>query len=103
MSSHSTSTSASATAAAAANQALIALVTRLTEMVQDVNRLPSQEEEMELSQKIVHEVNDAICTYGKKASYVPPGLLSLAAEIFRAQRHTTQLVDVPDWTSPIVQ
>src|SRR5882757_3100646 len=54
MSSHSTSTSASA--AAAANQALIALVTRLTEMVQDVNWLPSQEEKMELSRKIAREV-----------------------------------------------
>ncbi|KAG2076411.1 hypothetical protein BDR04DRAFT_1114446 [Suillus decipiens] len=96
MSSHSTSTSASATAAA--NQALIALVAQLTEMVQDVNRLLSQEEKMELSQKIAREVNDAIRTYGKEASYVPPGLLSLAAEIFRAQRCTTQLVDVPDWT-----
>ncbi|KAG1726750.1 hypothetical protein EDB19DRAFT_1833320 [Suillus lakei] len=96
MSSHSTSTSVSA--AAAANQALIALVTRLTEMVQDVNRLPSQEEKMELSRKIAREVNDAIRTYGKEASYVPPNLLSLAAEIFRAQRRTTQLVDVPDWT-----
>ncbi|KAG2073304.1 hypothetical protein BDR04DRAFT_1152396 [Suillus decipiens] len=67
-------------------------------MVQDVNRLPSQEEKMELSRKIAHEVNDAICTYGKEASYVPPGLLSLAAKIFHAQRCTTQLVDVPDWT-----
>ncbi|KAG1842069.1 hypothetical protein F4604DRAFT_1690101 [Suillus subluteus] len=92
MSSHSTS------ASAAANQALIALVTRLTEMVQDVIRLLSQEEKMELSQKIAREVNDAIRTYGKEASYVPPGLLSLAAEIFRAQRRTTQLVEVPDWT-----
>ncbi|KAG2739729.1 hypothetical protein P692DRAFT_20881423 [Suillus brevipes Sb2] len=98
MSSHSTSTSTSASAAAAANQALIALVARLTEMVQDVNRLPSQEEKMELSRKIVRQVNDAIRTYGKEASYVPPGLLSLAAEIFRAQRRTTQLVEVLDWT-----
>ncbi|KAG2347177.1 hypothetical protein BDR05DRAFT_996946 [Suillus weaverae] len=96
MSSHSISTSASA--AAAANQALIALVAWLTEMVQDVNRLPSQEEKMELSRKIVRQVNDAIRTYGKEASYVPPGLLSLAAEIFHAQRRTTQLVEVPDWT-----
>ncbi|KAG2029652.1 hypothetical protein BDR03DRAFT_1018120 [Suillus americanus] len=96
MSSHSTSTSASA--AAAANQALIALVARLTEMVQIVNRLLSQEEKMELSRKIAHQVNDAIRTYGKEASYVPPGLLSLAAEIFRTQRRTTQLVEVPDWT-----
>ncbi|KAG2069736.1 hypothetical protein BDR04DRAFT_1156410 [Suillus decipiens] len=87
MSSHSTS----ASAAAAANQALIALVTWLTEMVQDVIQLLSQEEKMELSWKIAHEVNDTICTYGKEASYVPPGLLSLAAEIFCTQRHTTQL------------
>jgi hypothetical protein len=54
MSSHSTSTSASA--AAAANQALIALVARLTEMVQVVNQLPSQEEKMELSWKIARQV-----------------------------------------------
>ncbi|KAG1718207.1 hypothetical protein EDB19DRAFT_1988495 [Suillus lakei] len=67
-------------------------------MVQDVNQLPSQEEKMELSWKIAREVNDAIRTYGKEASYVPPNLLSLAAEIFHAQRCTTQLVDVPDWT-----
>ncbi|KAG2029399.1 hypothetical protein BDR03DRAFT_1018460, partial [Suillus americanus] len=33
-----------------------------------------------------------------EASYVPPGLLSLAAEIFHAQRCTTQFVEVPDWT-----
>ncbi|KAG1717622.1 hypothetical protein EDB19DRAFT_1922423 [Suillus lakei] len=94
MSSHSTS----ASAAAAANQALIALVAWLTEMVQDVIRLPLQEEKMELSWKIAHEVNDMIHTDGKEASYVPPGLLSLAAEIFHAQRRTTQLVEVPDWT-----
>ncbi|KAG2351464.1 hypothetical protein BDR07DRAFT_1501351 [Suillus spraguei] len=67
-------------------------------MVQDVIWLLSQEEKMELSRKIAHEVNDVIRTYGKEASYVPPGLLSLAAEIFRAQRCTTQLVEVPDWT-----
>ncbi|KAG2044171.1 hypothetical protein BDR03DRAFT_1004514 [Suillus americanus] len=67
-------------------------------MVQDVIRLLSQEETMELSQKIACEVTDAICSYGKEASYVPPGLLSLAAEIFRTQRRTTQLVEVPDWT-----
>ncbi|KAG2159302.1 uncharacterized protein EDB93DRAFT_1099694 [Suillus bovinus] len=94
MSSHSTSASAATTA----NQALIALVARLTEMVQDVIQLPSQEEKMELSQKIAHEVNDVIRSYGKEASYVSPGLLSLAAEIFRAQRCTTQLVEIPDWT-----
>ncbi|KAG1821272.1 hypothetical protein DFJ58DRAFT_739230 [Suillus subalutaceus] len=76
MSSHSTSASSTA----AANQALIAL------------------EKMELSRKIAREVNDAIRAYGKEASYVPPGLLSLAAEIFRAQRRTTQLVEIPDWT-----
>ncbi|KAG1836780.1 hypothetical protein DFJ58DRAFT_734724 [Suillus subalutaceus] len=94
MSSHSTSASSTA----AANQALIALVAWLTEMVEDVIRFPLQEEKMELSRKIAREVNDAIRAYGKEASYVPPGLLSLAAEIFRAQRRTTQLVEIPDWT-----
>ncbi|KAG1870275.1 hypothetical protein DFJ58DRAFT_723172 [Suillus subalutaceus] len=94
MSSHSTSASSTA----AANQALIALVARLTEMVEDIIWLPSQEEKMELSRKIAREVNDAIRAYGKEASYVPPGLLSLAAEILRAQRRTTQLVEIPDWT-----
>ncbi|KAG1817675.1 uncharacterized protein BJ212DRAFT_1480232 [Suillus subaureus] len=82
----------------AANQALIALVAQLTEMVQDVIQLLLQEEKMELSWKIACEVNDVIHTYGKEASYVPPGLLSLAAEIFCTQRCTTQLVEVPDWT-----
>ncbi|KAG1796933.1 uncharacterized protein HD556DRAFT_1306651 [Suillus plorans] len=89
MSSHSTSPSA----AAAANQALIALVARLNEVVQQVLRLQSEEEKMDLSRP----QNDAIRVYGRDTSYVPPGLLSLAAEIFRAQRRTTQLVEVPDW------
>ncbi|KIK39915.1 hypothetical protein CY34DRAFT_108007 [Suillus luteus UH-Slu-Lm8-n1] len=71
MSSHSTSVPATATA----NQALIAFVTQLTAMVQDVIRLPSQEEKMELSWNIACEVNDTIRSYGKEASYVPPGLL----------------------------
>ncbi|KAG2336763.1 hypothetical protein BDR05DRAFT_1005597 [Suillus weaverae] len=60
MSSHSTSTSVSA--AAAANQALIALVAWLTEMVQDVIQLPLQGEKMELSWKIARQVNDVIHT-----------------------------------------
>ncbi|KAG2094200.1 uncharacterized protein F5147DRAFT_657203 [Suillus discolor] len=91
MSSHS------ASAAAAANQALITLVSQLDEMVQDVLWSQSQDEKMDLSRKIAHEVNVAIRSYGRDTSYVPPGLLSLAAEIFRAQRRTAQLVVVPDW------
>ncbi|KAG1769729.1 hypothetical protein EV702DRAFT_1049606 [Suillus placidus] len=78
--------------------ALITLVARLNERVQEVLRSQLQEEKMELSRKIAHEVNEAIHSHGRVATYVPPGLLSLAAEIFGAQRHTTQLVEVPDWT-----
>ncbi|KAG1720295.1 hypothetical protein EDB19DRAFT_1918076 [Suillus lakei] len=94
MSSTSTSTSA---AAAATNQALITLVTSLNEMAQEVLWSHSQEEKMELSWKIARNVNEAIHSYGRVATYVPPGLLSLAAEIFCAQRCTTQLVEVLDW------
>ncbi|KAG2105111.1 uncharacterized protein F5147DRAFT_654285 [Suillus discolor] len=91
------SKSISASATDAANQALIALVARLNDMVQQVLRSRSQEEKMELSRTIAREVNEAIHSHGRVATYVPPTLLSLAAEIFLAQRRTTQLVEVPDW------
>ncbi|KAG0703277.1 hypothetical protein DFH29DRAFT_874538 [Suillus ampliporus] len=99
MSSHSTV--ASASAAAAANQALITLVAKLDEMVQQVLRSQAEEEKMVLSRKIAREVGQRMrrsIRMGGVATYVPPRLLSMAAKIFRAQRHTTHFVDVPDWS-----
>ncbi|KAG1723665.1 uncharacterized protein EDB91DRAFT_1255562 [Suillus paluster] len=60
-------------------------------MAEQVLRSQSEEEKMGLSRKIAHEV------HGRVATYIPPHLLSMAAEIFHAQRRTTQLVEVPDW------
>ncbi|KAG1796735.1 uncharacterized protein HD556DRAFT_1306915 [Suillus plorans] len=50
------SNSISASAAASANQALIAFVTRLNEIIQQVLQAQSQEEKMELSQNIAYKV-----------------------------------------------
>ncbi|KAG1798739.1 hypothetical protein EV424DRAFT_1352496 [Suillus variegatus] len=78
-------------AAATANQALIALLGRLNQMVEEVLWSWSEDERMRLSRVIASQMNDAIHSYQMAATYIPLRLLSMAAEIHRAQR-------VPDWT-----
>ncbi|KAG2118673.1 uncharacterized protein F5147DRAFT_767436 [Suillus discolor] len=84
-------------AAATANQALIALLDRLNQLVEQVLRSQSEEEKMGLSRTIASQLNDAIRSYQTVATYIPLHLLSMAAEIHRAQRGTMCLVQVPDW------
>ncbi|KAG2105022.1 uncharacterized protein F5147DRAFT_654221 [Suillus discolor] len=74
-----------AAAAATANQALIALLDRLNELLEQVLRSQSEEEKMRLSRTIVSQLNHAICSYRTVATYIPLCLLSMAAEIHRAQ------------------
>ncbi|KAG1892845.1 uncharacterized protein F5891DRAFT_986364 [Suillus fuscotomentosus] len=85
-------------AAATANQALIALLARLNQMVEEVLRSRSEDERMRLSRAIASQMNDAIHSYWTTATYIPLRLLSMAAEIHRAQGGTTRLVQVLDWT-----
>ncbi|KAG2106700.1 uncharacterized protein F5147DRAFT_653673 [Suillus discolor] len=94
MPSNATTTTA---AAATANQALIALLDRLNQLVEQVLRSQSEEEKMGLSWTIASQLNDAIRSYQTVATYIPLHLLSMAAEIHRAQRGTVRLVQVPDW------
>ncbi|KAG2093904.1 uncharacterized protein F5147DRAFT_657314 [Suillus discolor] len=92
------SSNISPAAATTANQALIALLGRLNEMVEEVLRSRSEDERMRLSRVIASQMNDAIHSYRTTATYISLRLLSMAAEIHRAQRGATRLVQVPDWT-----
>ncbi|KAG2068956.1 hypothetical protein BDR04DRAFT_1157200 [Suillus decipiens] len=82
---------------AAANQALIALLDMLNELVEQVLQSQSEEEKMRLSLNIASQLNYAICSYRTVATYIPLHLLSIAAEIHRAQRGTVHLVQILDW------
>ncbi|KAG2148162.1 uncharacterized protein EDB93DRAFT_1250223 [Suillus bovinus] len=66
------------TTAATANQALIALLDRLNELVEHVLRSKSEEEKMGLSRSIASQLNDAIRSYWTVATYIPLHLLSMA-------------------------
>ncbi|OJA21108.1 hypothetical protein AZE42_09909 [Rhizopogon vesiculosus] len=83
--------------AATANQAFIALLDKLNEIVEKVQQSQSQEEKMRLSQTIAYALHDAFGSYRTMATYIPPRLLSMAAEVFRAQMGTQRLAQVPDW------
>jgi hypothetical protein len=54
--SSNTAASTSGSASSAANQALIALIARINEMIEEVLRSQSEEEKMGLSRKIAREV-----------------------------------------------
>ncbi|KAG2134601.1 uncharacterized protein EDB93DRAFT_1107297 [Suillus bovinus] len=86
--SYNTNTSA---AAATANQALIDLLDRLNELVEEVLQSQSEEDKMRLSQTIAFQLNNAVHSHLTVATYIPLCLLSMAAEIHRAQRGTAQL------------
>ncbi|KAG2141443.1 uncharacterized protein EDB93DRAFT_1105723 [Suillus bovinus] len=93
--SYNTNTSA---AAATANQALIDLLDRLNELVEEVLWSQSEEDKMRLSRTIAFQLNNAVRSHLTVATYIPLHLLSMAAEIHRAQRGTAQLAQVPDWS-----
>ncbi|KAG1890552.1 uncharacterized protein F5891DRAFT_1213496 [Suillus fuscotomentosus] len=85
-------------AAATANQALIVLLDTLNELVQQVLCSQSEEDKMRLSRTIAFQLNNAVRSHLTLATYIPLRLLSMAAEVHRAQRGTAQLVQVPDWS-----
>ncbi|KAG2151210.1 uncharacterized protein EDB93DRAFT_1103168 [Suillus bovinus] len=93
--SYNTNTSA---AAATANQALIDLLDRLNELVEEVLHSQSEEDKMRLSRTIAFQLNNAARSHLTVATYIPLRLLSMAAEIHHAQRGTAQLAQVPDWS-----
>ncbi|KAG2067702.1 hypothetical protein BDR04DRAFT_1120272 [Suillus decipiens] len=81
----------------ATNQALIALLDRLNKLVEQVLQSQSEEEKMRSSLNIASQLNDVIHSYCTVATYIPLGLLSIAAGIHQAQRGTVHLVQVMDW------
>ncbi|KAG1784987.1 uncharacterized protein HD556DRAFT_1314598 [Suillus plorans] len=85
-------------AAATANQALIVLLDTLNELVEQVLCSQSEEDKMRLSCTIAFQLNNAVRSHLTLATYIPLRLLSMAAEVHRAQRGTAQLVQVPDWS-----
>ncbi|KAG2094645.1 uncharacterized protein F5147DRAFT_778953 [Suillus discolor] len=85
-------------AAATANHALINLLDMLNELVEQVLCSQSEEDKMRLSCTIAFQLHNAVHSHLTLATYIPLRLLSMAAEVHRAQRGTAQLVQVPDWS-----
>ncbi|KAG1829250.1 hypothetical protein EV424DRAFT_1535862 [Suillus variegatus] len=85
-------------AAATANQALMVLLDRLNELVEQVLCSQSEEDKMRLSRTIAFQLHNAVHSHLTVATYIPLCLLSMAAEVHHAQMGTAQLVQVPDWS-----